>query len=148
MNLNMNLFILSGKLTKDPYYQVRDRKNGEGQYSQACYTVVNAQRNRDGSTADSFYDIDVFGENAKAAKEYLHQGSQVTLRGILKSSPYTSRRGEVLNTLGLTVYEQESPDIPEKENDLRPPEAGNELPERAGNVANERYEYEEPDYFQ
>ena len=148
--MSFNLFLLTGRLTKDPFFQTRDRKNGEGQYSQACYTVVNVQRNKDGTAAEKFFDIDVFGQNAMDAKEYLRQGSQVTLRGALGSSPYTSRRGETLNTLNLQVYEQESPDIPEREptGAMQGPEASHELPERSGTSQEEAYDLAEQSYFQ
>ena len=144
----MNIAVFSGLIVKDPYYQVRDRKNGEGQYSQACYTVVNRERNRDGKITENHFDVDVFDEMAKVAKDYLHQGSPVTLRGVLKSNSYTTRRGETVNQFGFVAYEQDSPDIPDKEmsSNLGGPEASQELPERSDSGATD--DYEDQDYFQ
>ncbi len=147
--MGINFFCISGKLTKEPYFQRRDRRNGDGQYNQACYTIVNTQKNRDGTVQEYLFDIDVFGQNAKYAKEYLHQGSSVTVRGVIKSNTYTSRHGEKLNNPNLQVYEQDSPDIPESARTGEPdiPENSHELPERAGSVSEDMYEYDEQDYF-
>lgn len=148
--MSFNLFILSGKIVEDPYYQMKERKNGEGQYEQASYTIVNTQRAREGGVTEAFFDIDVFGQNAKDAKEYLRQGSDVMVRGILKSNSYTSRRGETMNNPVLSVFEQESPDIPENEQTgtLSGPEASHELPERSGRPADGSFDYGEQEYFQ
>ena len=145
----MNNVLISGKLEHDPYFQVRDRKNGQGQYNQASYTIVSVQRARDGTVTENHFDIDVFGDLANAAKEYLHQGSPVTLRGMLRSNSYTTRRGEKMNSISFQAFEQESPDIPEVDSAKghAGPEANRELPERTGSAEDDEYAFAEKDYF-
>ena len=103
--MSANFVLLSGKLQNDPYFQSRESKNGQGRYSQACYTIVCMQKGSDGKPAERLFDIDVFGRLAEQARDYLHQGSYVTLRGILKPNSYTTRRGETVNTHSIQWFE-------------------------------------------
>ena len=144
--MDINIFILSGTLVQDPVYLMRDRKDGQGQYAQACYTLANQRiAGRDGKSTESRQDITVYGKLAEEAKRCLHKGSYVTVRGALDTNGYTNRRGEEVNDPRLTVFDQDSPDI-RLIREPREPENSQQLPERTEEA--ESYEYADQDYFQ
>ena len=90
-DINMNVVVLSGRLTKDPDIKYL---NNEAQTAVAHYTLaVNRQKDE----AD-FIHCTAFGKTAEIAEKYLRKGVKINVTGRIQTGSYTNRENQKIYT--------------------------------------------------
>ena len=99
----MNLFIATGRLTKDPEYM--ESKDGKPycRFSIACKRGYS--KGKDNNV--DFFDCTAFSSTADLIAKYCKKGSQVALQGSLEISSYTDRNGVARKSPSFKVREVE-----------------------------------------
>ena len=99
----MNLFITTGRLTKDPEYM--ESKDGKPycRFSIACKRGYS--KGKDNNV--DFFDCTAFSSTADLIAKYCKKGSQVALQGSLEISSYTDRNGVARKSPSFKVREVE-----------------------------------------
>ena len=96
----MNIFILTGRLTRDP--QDFSKKKGKKGYTMARFTIAcDAYRNEE-KTAD-FVPCMAWGNIADVILKYTEQGSLVSVSGHIQTGSYEDEDGETVYTTDMVV---------------------------------------------
>lgn len=82
----MNLFIIHGRLVRDPELTQADDPTKD-----RCNFTVASDR-RYGDEAD-FFDCVIFGKRAAVVSKYFHKGSEIMLFGELQTRKYETKDG-------------------------------------------------------
>lgn len=90
----MNITILIGRLTKEPY-----QFNGGVKLSLA----VDRPQTEDGTTRTDFPTVTVFGKQADNCKRYLGKGRQVAVQGMIQTGSYQDKDGNTVYTEGVVA---------------------------------------------
>lgn len=107
----MNLVVLKGRLTKDP--DVRVSTSGEEQKTIARFTVAIDRYNSD---AD-FIPVVAFGKKAEAIDKFFHKGSNIIVKGSIKTGSYTNKDNVKIYTTDVYLDEFEFCDKKEETNE-------------------------------
>ena len=99
----MNLFITTGRLTKDPEYM--ESKDGKP-YCRFSVAVKRGYSKGKDNNVD-FFDCTAFSSTAELIAKYCKKGSQVALQGSLEISSYTDRNGNNRKSPSYKVREVE-----------------------------------------
>lgn len=97
----MNLVVLKGRLTKDP--DVRYSTQGEEQKAVARFTVAVDRYNSD----DDFISVVAFGKKAEVIEKYFHKGSNIVVKGSIKTGSYTNKDNVKVYTTDVILDELE-----------------------------------------
>lgn len=99
----MNLFITTGRLTKDP--ELMESKDGKPY----CRFGIAVKRgySKGGENNVDFFDCTAFSSTAELIAKYCKKGSQVALQGSLEISSYTDRDGNNRKSPSYKVREVE-----------------------------------------
>ena len=82
----MNLFIVHGRLVRDPELTQADDPTKD----RAKFTVASDRRYGDES---DFFDCVIFGKRASVVSKYFHKGSEIMLFGELQTRKYEGKDG-------------------------------------------------------
>lgn len=93
----MNFILLMGRLTKDPEF----KRTGDTMIGR--YTIA-VDRRKKGET--DFINCVTFGKNAEFAKNYLHKGTKIAVRGRIQTGSY-EKDGRKVYTTDVVVEEHE-----------------------------------------
>ena len=99
----MNNVVLCGRLTKDPEI----RQTTTTKIASYTLAVRRTRRAPDGSEAADFIHCKAFSQGADFAKNYLHKGTKLIVRGRIETGKYTNREGQTVYTTEVIVDEQE-----------------------------------------
>lgn len=99
----MNLFIVTGRLTKDP--ELMESKDGKAY----CRFGIAVKRgySKGGENNVDFFDCTAFSSTAEAIAKYCKKGSQVALQGSLEINSYTDKNGVARKSPSYKVREAE-----------------------------------------
>ena len=99
----MNLFITTGRLTKDP--ELMESKDGKAY----CRFGIAVKRgySKGGENNVDFFDCTAFSSTAELIAKYCKKGSQVAWQGSLEISSYTDRNGVARKSPSFKVREVE-----------------------------------------
>jgi single-strand DNA-binding protein len=98
---NMNIAILTGRLTADP--DVRYAQNG---MAVASYTLAVDRR---GEGAD-FIRCKAFGKQGEFAEKYLCKGKKILVTGRIQTGKYVNRKGDTVYTTDVVAEDHEFPE--------------------------------------
>jgi single-strand DNA-binding protein len=96
----MNLVVIKGRLSKDPDIRY---SAGEEQKAIARFTVAVDRYNSD---AD-FISVVAFGKKAEVIEKYFHKGSNIIVKGSIKTGSYTNKEGQKVYTTDVVLDELE-----------------------------------------
>lgn len=118
----MNKAILIGRLTRDP--EIRYSQTGNQEMVVARYTLAVDRRVKkdDGQQTADFISCVAFGNNAKFAENYLHQGTKIALEGRIQTGSYTRQDGVKVYTTDVIVDSQEFAEIKNSNSEAKPAE--------------------------
>ena len=96
----MNLVVIKGRLSRDPDIRY---STGEEQKAIARFTVAVDRYNSD---AD-FISVVAFGKKAEVIEKYFHKGSNIIVKGSIKTGSYTNKEGQKVCTTDVVLDELE-----------------------------------------
>lgn len=91
MSNDMNIVVLTGRLTKDA--EVRFTTGGTP-VANFALAVNEASKQQDGTWADSasFFDVQLWGKSAEKLQQYLTKGRQITVQGKLRQNTWQDQQ--------------------------------------------------------
>lgn len=101
----MNKVILMGRLTRNP--DVRNSKDEKSTDVARFNLAVTRKYKSNGQEEADFINCVAFGNNAKFAEKYLHQGTKVVVCGRIQTGSYTNKEGKKVYTTDVVVEETE-----------------------------------------
>ncbi len=94
-----NKLIIIGNLGRDP--ETRMLPSGD---NVATFSVATTERSKNGDVT-TWFRVSAFGKLADTCQQYLHKGSYVYIEGALSQSEYTTREGQVRQSLEVRARE-------------------------------------------
>ena len=95
----MNVAILMGRLTDEP--DIRTTQSG---HLVARYTLaVDRGKDRSGQQVTDFIRCQAWKERAEFARNYLHKGMKIAVRGSIVTGSYADRDGKTVYTTDINV---------------------------------------------
>lgn len=98
----MNSVILQGRLVKDPESRII---NSENETKFARYTLAVSRLGKSEKQNADFLNCICFGSCADFAENYLKQGTQILIKGVLQSNSYVDKNGNKVYTTDIKVLE-------------------------------------------
>ena len=120
----MNLWVGSGRLTKDP-----DVRYSAGSNPQAVarYTLaVDRRFKREGQPDADFISCVAFGKPAEFAEKYLTKGMKILVRGEIRTGSYTNKEGRKVYTTDVVIENQEFVESKKQEKSAPKAESSND----------------------
>ena len=94
-----------GRLTRNP--DVRNSKDEKSTDVARFNLAVTRKYKSNGQEEADFINCVAFGNNAKFAEKYLHQGTKVVVCGRIQTGSYTNKEGKKVYTTDVVVEETE-----------------------------------------
>ncbi len=94
-----NKLLILGNLGRDP--ETRMLPSGD---NVATFSVATTERSKNGDVT-TWFRVSAFGKLADTCQQYLHKGSYVYIEGALSQSEYTTREGQVRQSLEVRPRE-------------------------------------------
>ena len=101
-----NNITIIGRSTRDPEIRVVAKKNGEGSFDAASFSVATERpyftRDANEKPETDFWDCEVMGKLSNYCK-YLKKGFRVVVNGYIYNDKYTNKDGIVINKTKISV---------------------------------------------
>lgn len=97
--MDINSITIVGRLTKDCELSYTSNGTAVGKFSIAC----NRMKQKDGSVPVDYFDVELWGKQAEALKQYLAKGKQIAILGRIKQDRWQGKDGKNASRVSIVA---------------------------------------------